>query len=170
MCVNFPHLFCVMQHLRLCLTNSLSKTLVVGIECMLLYNFEFNCLIAYIISIFNSILIFIAVLLLLQSWICRLGMNKGSSHLKHVFPVQCEDSRWRVGTHGHHSRHKDQGSNHCCRQQPGCVETCRHKAPLGRSSRLMQRGCAITLQHCCLILDEEFGWASQIADVHCVSS
>lgn len=65
MCVNFPHLFCVMQHLRQYLTNSLSKTLVVGIECMLLYNFEFNC--SYIISIFNSILIFIAVLLLLQS-------------------------------------------------------------------------------------------------------
>lgn len=40
------------------------------------------------------------------------------------FTVQCADSRWRVGAHGHDSTHKDQGSNDCRRQQPGCVETC----------------------------------------------
>lgn len=38
--------------------------------------------------------------------------------------VHFEDSRWRVGPHGHDSRHEDHRSHRRRRQQPGCVETC----------------------------------------------
>lgn len=41
-----------------------------------------------------------------------------------VLGVRFEDSRWRVGPHGHDSRHKDDRSHRRRRQQPGCVETC----------------------------------------------
>lgn len=54
--------------------------------------------------------------------ICRFILHVPIVRL--VLGVHFEDSRWRVGPHGHDSRHEDHRSHRRRRQQPGCVETC----------------------------------------------